>query len=63
VLVEDIRDLITNTFAWDWAHEDSLYWPIWRSVSESNSVSPDNMMLWDSPGPDNQNQFRSVYKT
>jgi hypothetical protein len=58
---DDVASQICNTFASDWADGDSKDSDAWQHTESANAVSPDNILFWDSPGPGNQHQFRSVY--
>ena len=61
---DDVANQLCNAFASDWTElgnggaGDS---DAWKSTGEANAVSPDNLMLWDSPNGSGQGQFRSVY--
>ncbi|MBI4901932.1 MAG: carboxypeptidase regulatory-like domain-containing protein, partial [Actinobacteria bacterium] len=61
---DDVANQLCNAFASDWTDlgdggsGDS---DAWKSTGEANAVSPDNLMLWDSPNGSGQGQFRSVY--
>ena len=58
---DDVANQICNTFASDWADGDSKDSDAWKSPGPGNAVSPDNMILWDSPASGNQENFRGVY--
>jgi len=58
---DDVANQVCNTFASDWDDDDSKDSDAWKSTDYANAVSVDNMIWWDSPGPGNQEQFRSVY--
>jgi hypothetical protein len=58
---DNVANQLCNTFASDWADDGSPDSDAWKSTGSANAVSPDNMQFWDSPGPGNQGQFRSVY--
>ena len=58
---DDVANQICNTFASDWADGDSKNSDDWKSPGAGNAVSPDNMMLWDSPASGNQGNFRGEY--
>src|SRR5664280_2536931 len=61
---DDVANQLCNAFASDWTElgnggaGDS---DAWKSTGEANAVSPDNLMLWDSPNGSAQGQFHSVY--
>lgn len=48
-IAEDVANQVVNTFASDWSDEDAKDSEKWRGTGEANAVSPDNIMLWDSP--------------
>lgn len=58
---DNIANQICNTFTSDWADKGSKDSDNWKNPGTANAISPDNIIFWDSPGPGNQNQFRSVY--
>jgi hypothetical protein len=61
---DDVANQLCNAFASDWTDlgdggsGDS---DAWKGTGDANAVSPDNLMLWDSPNGSGQGQFRSVY--
>lgn len=58
---DDVANQICNTFASDWADGGSKDSDAWKSPGSGNAVSPDNMILWDSPASGNQGNFHGVY--
>ena len=54
---DSVANQVCNNFASDSTDDDDA----WKTTGSANSVSPDNIMFWDSPGSGNQAQFRSVY--
>jgi hypothetical protein len=54
---DSVANQVCNTFASDSTDDDDA----WKTTGSANSVSPDNIMFWDSPASGNQGQFRSVY--
>lgn len=58
---DNVANQICNIFASDWADSGSKDSDAWKSVGAANAVSPDNIMFWDGPGSENQNNFSSVY--
>ena len=54
---DSVANQLCNVFASDSTDDDDG----WKSTGSANSVSPDNIKFWDSPGSGNQGQFRSVY--
>jgi hypothetical protein len=54
---DSVANQVCNTFASDSTDDDDS----WKTTGSANSVSPDNILFWDSPGSGNQGQFRSVY--
>jgi hypothetical protein len=54
---DSVANQVCNTFASDSTDDGDD----WKTTGSANSVSPDNIMFWDSPGSGNQGQFRSVY--
>jgi hypothetical protein len=58
---DDVANQICNTFASDWADGGSKDSDAWKSPGPGNAVSPDNMILWDSPASGNQGNFHGVY--
>jgi Carboxypeptidase regulatory-like domain len=58
---DTVANQLCNTFASDSADINAVDEDAWKTTGTANSVSPDNIMFWDSPGSGNQEQFRSVY--
>lgn len=58
---DDVANQICNTFASDWADTDAKDSDNWKNTGEASAVSPDNLLLWDSPEAGNQGAFRSLY--
>lgn len=58
---DNVANQVVNTFASDFVDGDSKDSDNWKNTGDANAVSPQNIMFWDSPGPGNQNGFRSVY--
>lgn len=58
---DDVANQVCNTFASDWADTDSKDSDAWQHTGDANAVSPDNLLLWDSPEAGNQRGFRSIY--
>ena len=58
---DNVANQLCNTFASDWADGGSKDSDAWKSPGPGNAVSPDNMILWDSPASGNQGNFRGVY--
>jgi len=54
---DSVANQVCNNFASDSTDDDDA----WKTTGSANSVSPDNILFWDSPGSGNQAQFRSVY--
>ena len=54
---DSVANQVCNIFASDSTDDDDA----WKTTGSANSVSPDNIMFWDSPRSGNQGQFRSVY--
>jgi hypothetical protein len=54
---DSVANQVCNNFASDSTDDDDE----WKTTGPANSVSPDNILFWDSPGSGNQAQFRSVY--
>lgn len=58
---DDVANQIVNTFASDWADTAAKDSDAWQHTGAANAVSPDNILLWDSPEAGNQRGFRSLY--
>ena len=58
---DTVANQLCNTFASDSADINTVDEDAWKTTGSANSISPDNIMFWDSPGSGNQKQFRSVY--
>jgi len=58
---DTVANQLCNTFASDSADINSVDEDAWQTTGTANSVSPDNILFWDSAGSGNQGQFRSVY--
>ena len=58
---DTVANQLCNTFASDSADINTVDEDAWQTTGSANSVSPDNILFWDSPGSGNQGQFRSVY--
>ena len=58
---DNVANQLCNTFASDWADGGSKDSDAWKSPGDGNAVSPDNLILWDSPGSGNQQEFHGVY--
>lgn len=52
---DDVANQIVNTFASDWSDKAAKDSDAWKNTSAANAVSPDNILLWDSP------QLKGVY--
>lgn len=49
-MADDVGNQVTNAFAKDWTDTDAKDSDAWRDdTGDSNAVSPDNILLWDSP--------------
>lgn len=46
---DDISNQVVNAFNSDWCDTDAKDSENWKNQIDSNSVSPDNMIMWDSP--------------
>lgn len=46
---DDVANQMLNTFASDWSDTDAKDSDAWKNTSEASAVSPDNILLWDSP--------------
>jgi hypothetical protein len=49
-MIDDVSNQVINTFASDWADTAAKDSEDWKSTQDSNAISPDNILLWDSPG-------------
>jgi hypothetical protein len=58
---DTVANQLCNTFASDSADIHTVDEDAWKTTGSADSVSPDNILFWDSPGSGNQGQFRSVY--
>ncbi len=58
---DTVANQLCNTFASDSADINTVDEDAWQTTGSADSVSPDNILFWDSPGSGNQGQFRSVY--
>ena len=54
---DSVANQLCNVFASDSTDDDDS----WKTTGSANSVSPDNLLFWDSPGNENVGQFHSVY--
>jgi hypothetical protein len=46
---DDVANQIVNAFATDWCDTEAKDSDNWKNTIASNAVSPDNILLWDSP--------------
>lgn len=46
---DDVANQILNTFASDWSDTDAKDSDAWKSTIDTRSVSPDNILFWDTP--------------
>jgi len=54
-MTDDVANQIVNTFASDWSDTAAKDSDTWKNTIAANAVSPDNILLWDSP------QLNGVY--
>ena len=48
-MADDVANQMVNAFASDWCDKEAKESEEWRNTVASNAVSPDNILLWDSP--------------
>jgi len=48
-MADDVANQVLNTFASDWADTAAKDSEKWKDTRDANAVSPDNILLWDSP--------------
>lgn len=49
-IIDDVGNQVLNTFASDWADTAAKDSERWKNLQDANAISPDNILLWDSPG-------------
>ena len=54
---DHVANQIVNTFASDWAEDDSINSRRWRHPHIGRSVSPDDILFWDSPHSERNTYF------
>jgi hypothetical protein len=48
-IIDDVANQMLNTFESDWADTAAKDSEAWRQTTDANAISPDNILLWDSP--------------
>jgi len=48
-MADDVANQMTNAFASDWCDTEAKDSEAWKQTQDANAVSPDNILLWDSP--------------
>lgn len=54
-MADDVANQMVNAFASDWCDKEAKDSDRWKQAVDANAVSPDNILLWDSP------QARGLY--